>query len=55
MLDQYIGDECVVSIINIDNGVKKPTHGYQNRNTNQILIFDECVDVKKHLSTQVMI
>ena len=55
MLDQCKGDECVVPIINIDNGVKEPTHGYQNRHTNQILIFDECVEVKKPLSTQVTI
>ena len=47
MLDQYIDDECVVSIISIDNGVKEPTRGYQNCNTNQILIFDKYVEVKK--------
>jgi serine/threonine protein kinase len=29
MLDQYIG-ECIVSIININNGLKEPTCGYQN-------------------------
>ena len=34
----YIG-ECTVSIININNGIKDPTCGYQNCNTSQILIF----------------
>ena len=31
--------EGMVSIININNGVKEPIHRYQNRNTSQILIF----------------
>ena len=26
-------------MININNGIKKPTNGYENYNTNQILIF----------------
>ena len=38
MLQWYIS-ECMVSIIKIKNGIEKPTHGYQNCNTNQILIF----------------
>ena len=38
MLDWYIGDN-MVSIININNGSKEPTHGYQNCNTNKILIY----------------
>ena len=54
MLDQYIG-ECMVSIININNGVKEPTHGYQNCNTNQILIFGGYVKVRESLYTQVII
>ena len=29
MLDQYIG-ECIVSIFNINIGIKEPTCGYQN-------------------------
>jgi hypothetical protein len=36
MLDRYKGT-CMVSIININNGFKEPTHGYQNYNTGQIL------------------
>ena len=28
----------MVSTLIIDNGIKEPTHGYQNSNTNQILI-----------------
>ena len=28
MLDRYIG-ACMVSINNIKNGIKEPTHGYQ--------------------------
>ena len=38
ILDQYIGD-YMVSIINIYNGIKELTHGYQNCDTNHILIF----------------
>ena len=38
LLDQYI-DEGIVSVINIISGNKEPTRGYQNRHTNQILIF----------------
>jgi hypothetical protein len=43
MLDLYIG-ECMVSIININNGFKETTHGYQNCSTNQILIFHSYVE-----------
>ena len=38
MSDQYTG-ECMESIIDINNGSIEPTHGYQNCNTSQILIF----------------
>ena len=38
-----------VSIININNGIKGPTHGYQNCNTTSILIFGRYVKVRgKH-------
>ena len=32
-------DEYMESIIDINNGSKEPTLGYQNYNTSQILIF----------------
>ena len=54
MLDLYIG-ECVVSIININDGIKEPTHGYQNCNISQILIFDGYVKMRESLYTQVII
>ena len=50
----YIG-ECIVSIININNSIKEPTHGYQNWNTSHILIFGGCVKVRDPLYTQVII
>ena len=31
MLDRYIG-ECMISIFNINNGITKPTCGYQDYN-----------------------
>jgi hypothetical protein len=34
----YIG-ECMVSIVNSNEGIKEPIHGYQNCNTTQILVF----------------
>ena len=37
MLTWHIG-ECLVSIVNINNNIKKPTRGYQMCNTNQMLI-----------------
>ena len=54
MLDMYIG-ECMVLIININNGFKVPTCGYQNCNTNQILIFGGYVKMRKSLYTRVMV
>ena len=44
MLDQYIS-ECMVSIININNGIEE--HGYQNCNTSQILIFGGYVKARE--------
>ena len=40
----YIG-ECMVSLININSGIKEPTHGYQICNTTQILIFGGYVNI----------
>ena len=45
----------MVSIININNGIKEPTHGYQNCNTSQILIFGGYVKVRESLYTRVII
>ena len=54
MLVWYIG-EGMVSITNINNGIKEPTCGYQNYNSSQILIFDGYVKVSESLYTQVII
>ena len=54
MLDWYIV-ECMVSIININNGIKEPTRGIQNCSTSQIMIFGGYVKVQKSLSTRVII
>ena len=43
------------SIVNINNGIKKSTLGYQNRNTNQILIFDGMSRYENLLCTGVII
>ena len=37
--------ECMVSIININNGINELTRGYQNYNTIQILISNRYVNV----------
>ena len=52
MLCWYIG-ECMVSIININNGINEPTHGYHN--TSQNLTFCGYVKVRESLYTQVLI
>ena len=54
MLDQYIR-KCMVSIINIDNGITKHTHGYQNCNTCQVLMLGGYVKVREYFNTQVII
>ena len=36
----------MVSIININNGIKELTHGYQNCNTSQIFIFGGFLKVR---------
>ena len=51
MLDRYIG-ECMVSIININNVIKEPIQGYQNCNTNQILIFGGYDKVREFMYSQ---
>jgi hypothetical protein len=43
--------ECMESIININNGDKTPTHGYQNYDTSQILISGGYVKVRESLYT----
>ena len=45
----------MVSLINTNNGVKEPTHGYQICNTNQILILDGSVKSREALHTRVII
>ena len=54
MLVWYIS-ECVVSIMNINNGIKELTCGYQNCNTSQVLIFGGYVKGRESLSTLVII
>ena len=53
MLVSYAG-ECIVSITNINNGVKEPTHGYPNCNISRILTFGGYVSVRESLFTQVL-
>ena len=45
----------MVPMIFINNGIKESTHGYQNCNTNQIMIFGGYLKVTESLSTQVII
>ena len=44
-----------VSIINISNDIKEPTHGYQNCHTTQILIFGGYVKVRESLHTRISV
>ena len=53
MLDRNIG-ECMVSIINISNGIKEPTCGHQNCDTEQMLIFGGYVKVTEYSYAQVL-
>ena len=46
---------CIVAIINTDNGIKEPTHGYQNCTTSQLWIFGGYIKVRESLSTWVII
>ena len=54
LLDRYIS-ECMISIININSGIQKPTSGYQNCNTNRVLIFDGYLKVRESLNIRVII
>ena len=52
MLDWCDGiDECIVSIINVNKGMKEPTNGYQYYSTNQKLTFGEVLKVNEFLYT----
>ena len=51
----YCTGECMGSMININNGIQKPTYGYQNCNTNQKLICGGYVNVRESLCTRVII
>ena len=44
-----------ISKINVNNGTKESTHGYQNCNTTEILIFGGYVKVRESLCTRVSI
>ena len=50
----YVG-ECILSIVNMIDGIQKYAHGYQNYNTIQYLIFGEYVKVRKSLYAQVVV
>lgn len=50
----YMSD-CMVSIININNGIREPTCGDQNYNTSQKLIFGGYGEVRVSLHTQFII
>jgi len=52
MLDQHLR-ECTVLRININNSIKEPTSGYQNYSTNQRLILDGYLKVRKPFYAQV--
>ena len=54
MLNHYI-EECVGSIININNGIKEPSRGYQNCITNQILIVSGYVKVRESSHNQIIL
>ena len=41
----------MVSIININNSTKESTHGHQNYNTNEILMFGGYVKVRESMYT----
>ena len=45
----------MISIININNGIKKPTHRYQNCKTNQILVFGRYLKAREYLYAWVVI
>ena len=45
----------MVSVININNRIKEPTHGYQKCNTSQKLILRGILRVRESLNTRVII
>lgn len=45
----------MISIININNDIKEPTHGYQNYKTNQILVFGRYLKAREYLYARVII
>jgi hypothetical protein len=47
--------ECIILIINIINGNKEPTHGNENCNNNQMLVFGGSLKVREYLYTQITI
>ena len=47
--------DTMVSSININNGIKEPMCGYENRNTSQICIFDGHVKVRESFYTRVIV
>ena len=54
MLDRYIV-ECMVSMININNGIKEHIRGYRNCNPNQILIYGGYVKMREPLYTRDLV
>ena len=53
MLVWYIA-ECMVSIININNGIKKSLRVYRKCNINQMLTFGGYVKARKSLYNRVI-
>ena len=53
LLDRCIG-ECMISIININDGIKELSQGYQICNTNQISIFDGYLYAKESLNIRLL-
>jgi len=50
----FIG-KCMVSTININYGIKKPSPGYQKCNTSQELIFGGYAEVSESFCIQIII
>ena len=53
-LDMHKG-ECIVSIIDNNNGITEPNHGYQNCSTNQMLSFGGYLKMREAFYTQIII
>lgn len=47
--------ECMVAIININDGIKAPTHEYENCNTSQIPVFGGYFKMRRSLCTWAVI